>query len=564
MKRPIWIALLGGVMAVGIVPTAYAVTRSAEPGSSQPVAEAGVVPGNYQKDLTNEWYATRGPSSRRAGALQTIALTAIDRAGNPSTDGESTYAVYDLDTGEQVATGEFYQKGTVKLPFGRFALSASVETPAIDDKPESSTLVVQPELDLRSAGVAKSVTFDARSGVPISVSLDQKAAVQFMAVVTVQQKAKNGAKIRYQFVRDSFAPGTVFAVPTTPRSDLNTYIHTVWIRPDASDIYNLVNETAGQIPARLDFRNRTDKLADVHTNYHAQAATACAAVEVRPVYQGEQANAVVGTIFALPTHRIEHFVPSADVAWQTLVAQGVSCPDGDGDGQTGPPVTFRKAGKQDVTWNSAPHAPGYTTDSGSSAITRNGDTLKFNLPMYVDSQPGHTDMGGPYAETVGNAVLRTGNKQICAAELGTATCALPGGSRDYQLTVSATRNVPWSTLSTRIESTWAFRSSTTRSEQGVPLLGVRYAIPLDDRSTAPSGKSFTVKLTTTTPATTATLSASFDEGASWRNVPVTRVGARWEATILNPASGGVSLRFAASDTAGNRIDQTLVDAYRVS
>lgn len=65
---------------------------------------------------------------------------------------------------------------------------------------------------------------------------------------------------------------------------------------------------------------------------------------------------------------------------------------------------------------------------------------------------------------------------------------------------------------------------------------------------------------------------SFDEGATWRPVPVRSAPGNGEsvgftATYHHPrvrGSGSVSLRVTADDGAGNTVDQTLVRAYHLA
>jgi hypothetical protein len=56
---------------------------------------------------------------------------------------------------------------------------------------------------------------------------------------------------------------------------------------------------------------------------------------------------------------------------------------------------------------------------------------------------------------------------------------------------------------------------------------------------------------------------STDDGATWREAPVSRAGDRWLAQVDNPAGGFVSLRTKATDTDGNTVDQTVIRAYQV-
>ncbi|MFI9595506.1 hypothetical protein [Nonomuraea sp. NPDC052265] len=65
-------------------------------------------------------------------------------------------------------------------------------------------------------------------------------------------------------------------------------------------------------------------------------------------------------------------------------------------------------------------------------------------------------------------------------------------------------------------------------------------------------------------ATTITLETSFDDGANWRPVRLTRVGSGWKARIANPdAPGFVSLRAGVTDAAGDRVTQTITRAYAI-
>ena len=58
---------------------------------------------------------------------------------------------------------------------------------------------------------------------------------------------------------------------------------------------------------------------------------------------------------------------------------------------------------------------------------------------------------------------------------------------------------------------------------------------------------------------------SFDDGATWTDVTVTRSGDRFFATVDQSAAAGknVSLRVDVTDEHGNGVRQTIVRAYGV-
>ena len=63
-----------------------------------------------------------------------------------------------------------------------------------------------------------------------------------------------------------------------------------------------------------------------------------------------------------------------------------------------------------------------------------------------------------------------------------------------------------------------------------------------------------------------TLEVSYDDGATWQPVTLTKADGRWSANLkLNgPAGGFVSMRAAASTDAGWGIKQEVIRAYGLS
>ena len=61
-----------------------------------------------------------------------------------------------------------------------------------------------------------------------------------------------------------------------------------------------------------------------------------------------------------------------------------------------------------------------------------------------------------------------------------------------------------------------------------------------------------------------TVDASFDDGATWSPVPGALIGARFLGIVIHPrAASFVSLRGTARDVEGNRVEQTIVRAYKL-
>ena len=132
------------------------------------------------------------------------------------------------------------------------------------------------------------------------------------------------------------------------------------------------------------------------------------------------------------------------------------------------------------------------------------------------------------------------------------------------------RTESWVRLSRRIDVTWTFTSARTSAPTTLPVQVVRFLPDLDETNTAPAGEfRFGVRVDRAlgAPAATVTglvMQVSYDGGGTWSPAPVTGTGERRTVTVTNPAGGTVSLRATATDSAGNKVRQTIIDAYPVA
>ncbi|MEV4369909.1 hypothetical protein AB0J71_22760 [Nonomuraea sp. NPDC049637] len=136
----------------------------------------------------------------------------------------------------------------------------------------------------------------------------------------------------------------------------------------------------------------------------------------------------------------------------------------------------------------------------------------------------------------------------------------------YTLKASARRGVPYSALSTAVESVWTFRASSADGHRPPPLTAVRLTPTLDDHNRARPGTRtpLTLDPSSRQEGTRVRLETSDDDGRTWRPVPVTRSARGWLAVVLNPRTAGfVSLRATVTDTPTTRLTQTVIRAYAV-
>jgi len=124
-----------------------------------------------------------------------------------------------------------------------------------------------------------------------------------------------------------------------------------------------------------------------------------------------------------------------------------------------------------------------------------------------------------------------------------------------------------------VSAAWTFRSEevTGDVEAPLPLLSVRFAPAVDGLNRAQSGRPFVIPIEVTrqpgAPAASLrdlTVDASYDGGQSWSPAVLLRLGDVAIALVRHPAGAGlVSLRADAVDRDGNRVEQTILGAYRL-
>ncbi|WP_035304626.1 S8 family peptidase [Actinokineospora inagensis] len=211
-------------------------------------------------------------------------------------------------------------------------------------------------------------------------------------------------------------------------------------------------------------------------------------------------------------------------------------------------------------WNSAAFGPALPRDG---AAVRVNDTISLGLPMLAD---GPDRLGQSLVDTASTALYREGELVGRTSDPGTGSFDVPEAAANYRLEATMERSAP---LSARLMTTWTFTSvrPQTFSKGGtiLPLMALRFAPDgLDPRNHAPTRTTKVGVSVSRQPSvkgsavTSLTLSASFNDGVTWVDVPVVNgVGA-----VTEPAGTVyVSLRGKATDADGNTVEQTTIRAY---
>ncbi|WP_043620777.1 S8 family serine peptidase [Nonomuraea candida] len=523
----------------------------------------GRTPGDYPGMIT----ATSGGQAIRtpAGAYvepesYDVTVTTIGRQGRPVAPMASE--VYDAKTGESRFVPFIGATAKLRLPEGEWHLHVSIRER--NGAESSETTAVQP---LTVDGADRELTVDARQGRPTAVSIDDPDA----AIRPVSQYGLvHGAWYVWGFQGGIDVNGELFVIPADVPG-LSYTLGTTWTSRAAGRhpyVYNLAMHHTGGLPANPVYHARRRDLAEITTTYRATGTQPTGRPLIGLVFHDLPGTSLWPVLdeIALPGTLVQYRTPG--LTFESGLKTGPALLMGE--------AKVARRGHTTEVWNAAVTGPSFSLPAGS----RTGDRLTFSgAGLFADGARGRSGSDGA---ATGTATLALNGKPLATAQLAgcmlpdlARTCELradvPAGPGDYTLTASAARQ---SELSTKVHSEWTFRSASAPKARPLPLMAVRFAPQgLDDHNRARPGTVTRVPLwiehnpgSAPKPALRSVrLELSYDDGTTWRRVPVTRAGeSDGLARIPNPPSTGyVSLRATATDSAGAEVKQTILRTYAV-
>jgi len=453
---------------------------------------------------------------------------------------------------------------TERLPKGRYGMATEIY-PSGD-----TTLLVDPGLLVDSA---RTITYDARVAGAVRVTPPRKDAKQAIVSAGAAWDV-NGSNAGLSV--NSTKPGDLFIGQVgADRDGFQGSVNSVFARwkndeeefRDSPYTYETADFRKGAFFTGFDKKITPGELATVRVRY-GREVDGTVGTKSNYAQLDSQVYSTAGLPMTLPFERVEYLSAGPGVRWSGDLA--VDRPPADPDTRTepissltGPPQRFepRRAYRQE--WNQAVFAP--AEDAGSPAVTRRDDVIQGELPMFGDS----AGNAGRSEGATGKAELFAGDRLIGSTGFdlfNEFTFPVPGERTDYRLEMSATRPAPF-TSSTQVNGTWTFTSG--RGDTRLPLSTVRFGPRLDQRNAAPAGR-FAVPVTVargagSPAAANRTLTAEFsaDDGKTWQPATVSGEGDQRVLHVVNPATGFVSLRVEATDTAGATATVTVLRAYAI-
>ncbi|KZE63999.1 hypothetical protein AWM68_12875 [Fictibacillus phosphorivorans] len=205
---------------------------------------------------------------------------------------------------------------------------------------------------------------------------------------------------------------------------------------------------------------------------------------------------------------------------------------------------------------------------------RQGNIFYLNVPNWGDADSGHAGFMDP-EQNEKKLTLYQEDKFVVEQKSQALLSYLynhPKERTQYRLVGESSRDAEVFRSSVRTKTEWTFWSAYEGPEKTtVPLLELGYDVKTDiyNRVQASSATEIALSAEHMEDAVGAgkiegaTLEVSFDEGQTWKDVPLTADGDKWKGIIKNPnePGGSVSLRAAAWDDAGNKINQDVIKAY---
>ncbi|WP_285751208.1 S8 family serine peptidase [Lentzea sp. NBRC 105346] len=446
---------------------------------------------------------------------------------------ESWYgALVNVDTGvyNRLRFNEDGSKETLRLPKGRYDLIGFSESSTKGKR--YATALVKPGIVVSSN---TTVQADENTAKPVTVKAGKAKLDSYQASLVF-----GNDNLTYA----SSADTAFYATPTATQDRVLGFS----FRPvlvDGTSVYNLVFGSKDRVPSSLAFS--AGELAAVKATYYVQGATTTATrSDTGALPWDDSGLGYTDLPVKVPSTRTEYYTPG--VTWKQQMSIS--------DGTTAEFLThvrkFERAGSFTNEWNRAPIGP------IPDPVVREGNEITIDVALFA---PGDVVSASEYDGVLNGAIKGTSELSRNGVVLGKSDTA--GGGTftatpgPLTLKTSATRSQKFSVLGSKVDATWTFNGSQ--------LMFIRASGKVSSRGVAPSGAfPLTLRVGGNSGAVSGVeLSVSYDDGKTWKTVPVTQSGDAYSAQLTHPAGNGfVGLRTSAADASGNSVRQTVLRAYQ--
>ncbi|MBO0882799.1 MAG: hypothetical protein J2P17_21185, partial [Mycobacterium sp.] len=537
--------------------------------------------------------ATAPRSAQPNYPMRTVTLDVTDDRGDPAS--LVSLVVLNVDDSRKYQGSPTVIDGVAKIsaPDGHYALLASQE---VDDAEGAQTAEKVVFVDFTVDGAAT------------TVSVDLRAATHLVSVSTPRAAAPVEQDLVW-FRGSSDEDGVADTIGALS-GDVSLYLGSsapaygvqhLAIRQRLESpigvahpyLYDVRFPTEGAIGDDQHYQVRSADLTTVNTSYSSDVPERVGMSLLSSLLPWEPYPDVEGNTVTQPLRRTEYLTATDSMVWKGDLFTS----EGPGFEQlSGGYHSYRPGQHTVVSWLAGPVTPSFPTDTGlgwyGCPACREGDTLSLSVSPLSDAEPDHSGglAGGRNVTSISRLRLYQDGNELADVPSSATEVTVPPDPAGYRLVYDQTRITPTTHLSTSAHVEWAFHSrhsaSTTVPSRwscsvdhpgdcsAVSLLTLNYRLRQTLSNSVHPGASnmrLAVAHTSGTPALpirTAALAVSFDRGQHWIPASVARrqsntFEARW-TTPPSAVGSTISLRATASDSMGNTILETVLDAVAVS
>ncbi|MEU6658941.1 S8 family serine peptidase [Streptomyces sp. NPDC046821] len=506
----------------------------------------------------------------------TLRVKVIDRNGKPAT-GPTSLDLVSLDTNKgERRNNSGATEQTYNVRPGDFVLSSFVGTYDANNQPESVSYLARPQLRITHD---TTVVLDARKAHQLSLHTDRPSKVNNTTFsyartwddtwqVSGSLTATGGVQKFYADVDGRAKDGTFEFRPTwraTGSENGSPYV------------YNLSFPTQGPLQSDQVYKPKDSELARVDETWKGMGKEAdyIDAMFIRPSWSG---NAYVpvspfGAVHVPGTRTA--FYTTGDDAWFHGAMTSFPFAAFMSDHER----VYRAGQRSAEEWYGGPLRPAAPRDAdGNLMLTaeRQDNLIGIQTALWLDSSGDHWSSGGSFGD-LGNLVLKRNGEKIATSAWPDGVFKVPAEDSAYELTQNLEK-IPTSDRnwlrSTAVTTTWSFRSHREPDvySRGLPILFPAYDLPVDGLNTLPAQSGIKVGLSVEghagyTPGAikSASLSYSYDDGATWTEAPTEQQDGKWTAVLDHTGASGkqVTMKATFTDTNGNAVTQTVKRAYDV-
>jgi subtilisin family serine protease len=484
-----------------------------------------------------------------------VTVKALDYNGSPTEDVRARFVSVARPDKYHPYVYKPFEDGTVtmRLPKGEYTYTAVVQQLFGEDYHNAQ--FVEPAFMVTGD---TEVVLDARDTKPAGFTVDNPNVKPTGGGFGFERRTEwglSGASASWP------ADGSTTLKPSATGSDAFTFTAEAhFARPDGAvfdgspSAYH-IRHVDHAVPQSLDWHDKSSDLAKVRSQF----------ASTRPGTFGGYG----AFVFPLPGGTMTEYY-SPDVPWdagfeELLDPEGTVVVSASSQYER---VSFPRGRTVAVRWGFGVFGPamGGSTLGGDHA-DRNGDLLRFSVPLVTDPVPGRIG----YLAGDGRAQLLRDGQVIGEGDGPLGGWFDVGPERAVYTLRTSTDRASFARLSTKISAEWTFPSERVE-RAAVPLLAVSFAPNVDNHNAAPAGRRFTIPVRVqrngsdeiggvNTPA----VEVSYDDGTTWRPANVKRDHGQWQATVDHPKGAEfVSLRSNVTDQNGFAQHLTIIRAYALA